>query len=423
MADSGSTLLIEELSAAAGRGRRTLLLQGASLPLQGAEWSGENNVKTVFLPGNRRATRQVSGPKILPSTWTGEWHLDQLVQPESSANWSEDGDPYGILITEPIRLFEIFESIRQAARLVRVTWSVTARQTPNALAVARATGGSTGGRIVCEGGLDKFGAKFDRSEDATWDVTFNWVSRGAKQAPARSSASSSLVASSGRLSAASSKLANAATGSPLQAFDPSVAGSASNQSLGRLEGLSVALESLVGNATQAIVQLASGVASATALGQQLPSMPTAVQQSAVAQARDAASQALLAIDQMGRVPFELMTSKPYLGDAAIAWLRYQEVQQALDELAGESITMRDQLQAAQAAPALGADRGANASRAGARIHTCAAGDTPESVSLDEYETDEYARLICEANGLPWHWPGFYAGQKIIIPIVRANPQP
>ena len=413
---SASSLLIEELSAAGGQQRRSLLLKGACLPLQGAEWSGENNVKTTWLPGNSRATRQVIGPKILPSSWTGEWHLVQLLL--TPAEWA-DGDGalggIGATVSEPMRLFEIFESIRVAARLLRVTWAV----------LGAGFGGNKSGRIVCEGGLDKFGAKFDRMEDATWEATFNWVSRGAMQAPARSSNSASLATSSNRVKAATSQLANAATGSPLQAFDPSVAGSASFLTLGAYEGLSPGLEAMVLSTTLSLVGLASGVATATALGAQLTTTPVAVTQSAVAQARDATEQANDALDRLGRAPFERMTTKPYVGDALVAWLRYQQVEEALEDLATETITLRDQLQATQASPALGAKRSAKGVQPsqGSQTYTCKAGDTPETVSEQFYETDTYGRLICTANGLPWHWAGFYPGQVLIIPPIGALPQP
>jgi len=420
MADTGSTLLIEELSGTGGAGKRKLVLTGAGLPLQGAEWSGENNVKITWLPGNKVATRQVVGPKILPSSWSGEWHIDQLMQ--TPAQWTDKG--LTGIVFEPIQLFEIFESLRSEGRLLRVTWSVRDRMT--LASRGNSVQGSFGaaGRIVCTGGLDKFAAKFDRAEDAVWDATFGWVSRGPVQAPARSSASGSLAASSGRVGAASLKLANTASGSPYQSFDPSVYGSASFFTLGRYESLPGPLETKVLNTSLAVAKLANGVAQATALGGQLSSQPTAVTQMAVAHARDATKQANQALDEFGRVPFELTTTKPFLGDALAGWLRYQEVELALEELAGETIILRDQLQAGFSSPSLTGARSALGIAAKvAKIRVCKKGDTPETVSRDEYGSDQYSALLCAANGLAWHTVSFPVGYPLIVPPLGPNPQP
>ncbi len=146
---------IEELT---GK-RRTLVLSGPSLPLQGSlAWEGTQRVVTTWYAGNPKASQQVLGPTESATDVEGVWRLVLLLRSPAIA-WGfsgesnvggEKGD-----VVDPPGLVEMMGSIRRAGQELKVSW----------------------GGIIRTGRLQKFKTTPERLEDIRWSATFEWNGR------------------------------------------------------------------------------------------------------------------------------------------------------------------------------------------------------------------------------------------------------
>lgn len=162
-----SVLTIEELTGS----KRRLDLIGPGLPIQGAAWGGQTILATQWNAGNPEATQHVLGVQEDPSAWEGEWSTTMLIG--SPCQWTDDaGSAQKIVI--PATLDLIFESLKDAGQLLRVTWT-------NQQSSATIQGGQFSGRQVQKvrlGRLQAYKAEFRTVDNLKWSATFEWISKG-----------------------------------------------------------------------------------------------------------------------------------------------------------------------------------------------------------------------------------------------------
>lgn len=161
-----SSLTIEELT---GQKRR-LVLKGGGLPLKGASFASSTVVATTWNNGNPEATQQVLTSQEQPSDWEGVWRTTQLIGTPPEYEGPEGFVKIGLAS----ELEQVFDSIRMAGQLLRVTWATD---------VQRVRPNGAGGQLsqlkkVRIGRITQFDPKYDTIDDLKWSATFEWVSRG-----------------------------------------------------------------------------------------------------------------------------------------------------------------------------------------------------------------------------------------------------
>lgn len=161
MADP-STFSIVELTGE----KRTLELRGRALPYAGFTLEGKQRAEFTWYPGNPTATVQMLGTEEAPSTINGMWK-DRFIKtvdffgtraetPQAVALWK------GQQVEDALALTRAVTQLRLAGQLLRVTWDEQVR----------------------DGILIRFKETWQRREDVTWEMEFQWTSRGEAKQPA-----------------------------------------------------------------------------------------------------------------------------------------------------------------------------------------------------------------------------------------------
>jgi hypothetical protein len=387
-----STLTIQEVDSATGSSPRSLVLQGPSLPLQGAGWGFANKLVTTWYPGNgAEGAQQVLMPTELPSTWNGDWRRTMMGNIPAIYT-DETGSVTSIV--DPFVLWTAFETIARGGLRLRVTWAVD---------------GSTSdkqGKIVREGRCAELSIKAIRLQDIEWTAKFDWVSRGAKTQKASAVRDSSLTAGVAALSAATLNLSALASqlqslaSAPLRAFN-SLLGSVSN-TVGQLQALAnVALT--------------------------LKNEPSQIGHSASMFMRNLSNTVNLYEDQLSRTPAETRTPKPQSVGAMLAALNASNsTGDAANAVAQQASNLNVQLRAAVYPPALSGAMTVQTTTGTVSnvetIYVTKDGDTPQRISQRFYSTPDHAVDILQANRLPWYQAKFPKGKGLVIPILTTAPQ-
>jgi hypothetical protein len=161
-----SVLTIEEQT---GQKRR-LSLKGGGLPFRGASFAGETVVSTTWNNGNPEATQQVLVSKEVPSDWEGQWRTTQLLGTPCEYDGPDGFHHVGLAY----ELVQLFEQIRIAGQLLRVTWTNEVQRKNN----EGGNGALHSHRQTRLGRLTGFDPSYDNLDDIRWKMTFDWVSRG-----------------------------------------------------------------------------------------------------------------------------------------------------------------------------------------------------------------------------------------------------
>ena len=164
-----NSLRIEELTGT----KRSIELFGAALPRKGAAWSEKMRMKTETYAGNPlEATQQILGPVMLPSEWEGFWRTTQLIG--NPCEYTENGG-YPQQVTLASTLRDILEMIFESGQRLRVTWS-----TEESFIIPNEQSPEVGERrIVRIGRASEWKFSHDRMDDIAWNITFEWISKGA----------------------------------------------------------------------------------------------------------------------------------------------------------------------------------------------------------------------------------------------------
>lgn len=132
--------------------RRDLQLSGSTGPLRPIAFAGEQRRVTTWYAGNPEATRQVLGPKVEPTEAKGMLRARRTFREPAVL---VEGSSVRELKT-PEDIAEVLESIGREGQDIRVTWARTVRL----------------------GTLATWRFEWDRLEDVSYTLTFDWRSRG-----------------------------------------------------------------------------------------------------------------------------------------------------------------------------------------------------------------------------------------------------
>lgn len=158
--------------------KRVIVLQGRSLPYQGATWGGTQRLDVNYFPGNPVAQTQVIGPTWKPTTITGMWKDIFLLDDRnrgilsnfpslmpgaiaaSAARGFSGGRTFASIGSIPSQNADLARSLRDAFTLMR----------------------KEGGLVQVEwGSLVRFGFisddsfTHDREQDISYEIEFTWM--------------------------------------------------------------------------------------------------------------------------------------------------------------------------------------------------------------------------------------------------------
>jgi hypothetical protein len=410
-----SILTIEELDQQGNATKRVLTLVGPSLPFMGAEWAGQNDLKTTWYAGNAdEATQQNLGPQELPSTWQGDWRRTMM---GSCPTPFLDETGATSQIVDPSILRDSIEGIFRSGRRLRITWAT--QQQPDG------TDQNTypiQGTIVREGRAHVWKFKHRGIHDIEWEVTFDWVSRGASTPRVTSTRDDTLAKTSAPYVAAIQQLIDAAN----QAQDQNLA--PSYLTLGQLESVSSGPLLVMTATAQSVSDLQDDLVSVASIGTSLSTQPIQVAQLALNHAADALQQAQTTYEQLSAVPAELFSANVDAVSVLRAYALFGPVQDAALQAEIQAYTFYQAMRASLPTQTWSlAGRGSNQSnpdpaRTIVTVYLVKDGDTAQKISMRFYNTPDHASDICRANGLSWHTNTFPKGKPLVIPVISSSTQ-
>jgi hypothetical protein len=417
-----STVTIEELDQSRAP-QRTLILVGPGLPKMGANWGFENVLPTTWYPGNPfEATQQVLVAKELPSDWEGEWNITRLNRfPSSFSDSSGAAD-----VISPGFLVDVFEDMGRKGNRLRVTWIVDSQTQlgPNASPADQQAASSNDAAIsrtiVREGRIKQFNAKYTRSTDVEWQVSFSWQSRGGTQQRV-------VATRDGNVDTASSALFAALTAAQL-AVQNLLNEQATQSTLGQLEQLARYPLELLGAVNTQIENALFDIGNVAGIVTEFRNLPFNLASQVVDIANDIVGTANLFTDSFSRTPIEQQILSDQVSDQTRAQTDMGQIQDQLALVARQGASTQAQMRdAISTNPGRGNISSAQASGTTAgglvAVRICKAGDTPQSVSRLYYGTIDHDIDILRANHLPWYQSSFDPGSLIVIPTISSTKGP
>jgi hypothetical protein len=372
-----STVIIEEL----GGQKRKVTLRGSGLPLQGAEWGGEQIVDTSWNPGSPVATQQVMGPTEMPSSWEGEWRTNRLASLPCLV--SEDGgSDKSIVFADALR--DLVDAVRISAQLLRVTW------------VAK-----PGRKRVRIGRLTKFTSQDERADDLRWSATFTWIGRDASAAVAVSDADLTLAATTAAALAATDAASRIEANRIISA-NKQVPNGPTPFTLGQLEALANAPRKFTNQFARFAKAVAARLSQLGDIVQAVKDTPAAILNQIVDASSDAVSASNKFVDQLTRQGPETLSTSNRVANLLQAASYYGSAQTGAEQLAAASAQAR--LAAARrrsAARRVGTDP-RSLTGAGDLLNVIVpkAGETLLSISRRFYAGADLSYELARANGLP-----------------------
>jgi len=171
---AGNEIVIEEVG---GTRPIRVVLRGRAMPYRGIETPGTQRVQTTWYAGNPKATQQILGATLEPTTLNGRWkskyirigyrdagadvEIENAPEVLSAASGVVDDNPAGLVVS-------LFERLRDRGKEIRFTW----------------------GEVIRYGTIAEFRPTWDRPEDVGWSLTVAW--NGTTERAPRSSRTASL---------------------------------------------------------------------------------------------------------------------------------------------------------------------------------------------------------------------------------------
>jgi hypothetical protein len=408
-----STIAIEEIDANGSTVMRSVMLVGPSLPLMETEWSAKNQLATTWYPGNSaEATQQNLGPRLLPSTWKGDWRRT-MMGGTPAQYW--DGNGTYQPIVDPSVLRDALEGIFTAGRRLRVTWAT--QQQPDGSAAGQY---AIAGSIVREGRADTWKFTHRTIHDITWEITFDWVSRGGAVTPrVVSTRDDTLVKTAAPYAAAIQGLITASRAAQVQQLAPSAL------TLGNLEGVAPAPLAAMTTLSVTTVQLQNDLVSIAGIGANLAAQPIQVAQMALAHAANALAVTQTQYQEFSAIPAEVMTSQDDAISVLSAYALFGAVQDQAQQAEIAAYTFYRQMRRAvpthtSALNGLNSVAQTPAPDTILAYYTTRDRDTAQRISMTFYGTPDHAADILRANRLPWYQAMFSSGKQLVIPVISSS---
>jgi hypothetical protein len=395
---STSTVTIEELT---GK-KRKLELRGGGLPQRGAGFAGETKLATQFYPGNRRASQQVLTPTVSPSDWSGMWRTPNLLR--SPCTWTAEDGPQ--LIAYAATLWDVFELLREAAQLLRVTWSNESAPPTNPDGAAKVPQRKI--KVVRVGRITTFEARPDNLDDVAWSCGFAWVGKGDSEPAKLQDVSFDLVAKiQAAISAQDAVVASNAT---------ALKAPPTRSTLGDLENFAKGPLKTLDSFARAADSVTSRMHDLGQLVLTIRDVPASLVVRALDVANYAVSTANNFLDDASRTPLETTQARSRVSLLTRAAAYY-----------GGAMTMAQLMATVNADVARAAHRRRSAAApnatSGTRVETSDLitvylprdGDTLGKIAVRFYGTDAVAGALAKANGLAAYAIAPPKGKPFVIP--------
>lgn len=412
-----STVSIEELGDA-GEMTRMVILRGPSMPFQGADWGGKNQIVTTFYAGNKKGSQQMLGPQESPSSWTGEWNRTLLGK--SPAIYFDGSSSSEIIL--PMSLWDILEDIFRKGALLRVTWSTHGNEIVGDFDQKLRL---VNHDVVREGRASTYKFQPDRVEDIKWSIQFDWIGRG------DDGDSLTDIAEDNNLASLANNLDNSVK--KLVAIAKWKAGevasgvrkSASHITLGQLEAFADAPGALVNTYIRQLQANINDLQRIGDLALKIRAIPFTIAHSVA----NAAKNTLVMVNQFrdaaSAIPAEQLSLKDKTADILRAWKHVADVRDASDAIARSSWELQMQTTRriyANVGQGVATVSDSSNTRSGAILATyiTKTGDTPMTISVKFYGNPDRGTDILQANRLPWHTPSFNPGLILIIPVLPTS---
>ncbi len=410
-----STVTISELDSTGTTIEREVTLTGPSLPFMESEWGGENQLVTTWYPGNPdEGTQQNLGPREVPSTWRGDWRRTMM-----GGTPTPYQDQNGVLsnIVDPSTLRDSLEDIFRAGRRLRVTWSTQQQPDGTVDSVYPLTGS-----IVREGRAKTWKFTHRTIHDIQWEITFDWVSRGATTPRVTSTRDDTLTGTSPPYSAAIVSFIAASQAAQTQALAPSAL------TLGTYESYAGGPLNLMTALSLTVGALQDDIVAVNTIGGNLANQPIQVAQMALAQSADALQTSQDAYQEFSAVPAEVMSSNDDAVSVLLAYALFGPVMDAAQQAEIAAYTFYQAVR--KAVPTHSSSlNGKNSVQQTPdpstiiAVHLCKDGDTPQKISAQYYNgSPDHAVDILRANRLAWYLTSFPTGKQLVIPVISSSTQ-
>lgn len=395
-----SAIIIEEITGP----KRKLEMRGPALPHKGTTWEEGQKVKTIWYPGNKRATQQVLGPTFMPSSWEGMWRRSLMTRAPSLYT---DEQGRKTKVTAPHFMREVLSNMSTIGSLLRVVWST-------------ATGVGKPYAITREGRLLTIKTPIDTIHDIGWTLNFEWVGEGGNTQRIVSTREGDYEANHIALMAELNELLIEQKKFAFVNATELVPKSASNITLGQLEAFADYPIELINDFVESVEDVAAKIKRATAVGVKLVNSPIEV-----ANALTGASRKTIEIGDdlyrtITRIPSELFSKKSTPADIVRAYIASARIVESEERIAREAHNLEMVARARMSANPGGPGesvKGVSSTQANALldVYTTKEGDTPVKLSVRYYGTPDRAIDILKANKLPWNMTAFDPGKILIIP--------
>ncbi len=415
-----STITIEELTPAGEGSPRKILLRGPSMPFQGAEWGGKNQIITTFYPGNPVGTQQNLGPQEMPGQWTGEWNRTTLGK---SPVLFTDETGTEIQVIHPSSLFDIFEDVIRKGAALRVTWSTHGVEAVgDKFAGAGESLKAFDWDVVRDGRVGEYKFTPDRHTDIKWSINFAWYGRGQEQNRTASVGEDNDLASAANALENSMAFTSFLTQMKAISINDAIRLSSSDFTLGQLEAIADAPNKLVTQYTRQLQAAVNDVKRVGDIVNKFKAAPFQIANTVTDFARNTQAIANQFKNEMGRMPPETMSNKKKVSDLmrATNYFAKQSEWATQNARRGQELEAKTRRFASPVAGAAVASvRESAMMRAGDILATYVTktGDTPQTVSRKFYGTIDHALDILQANKLAWHTPSFDPGKIVVIPVL------
>jgi hypothetical protein len=389
-----STITISELTGA----KRVIALTGGGLPKQGAAWGGTQRVITTWYPGNgTEATQHVLGPTEKPTEWNGIWRTNILYRTPATFSDPEVGITQ---IVDAFTLKEVMESIFRGGALLSVIWGTVVKHGPDVDAEPKV--------ITREGRATDWEFTYDRPDDITWRVSFDWSSRGRRQQKVVAFRTDSTDANMRAMQIASNDVVTTRERNQMISKKRKLLKSANTFSLGQLENLTQAPSQFYASFTRKAQQIADRVKQLGTIVNKTRAIPEQLKNQTLDQANNAVSISNDFLDTISRAPPETLVRKQKVSQLTRAVTFYQDGHATAVSLRRTALVLRTQVDSTRQTSTILA------------VHVARQRESLFDVSRKFYDgSGGNAAAIAHSNRLPLNTTFVQPGAVLIIPTTDA----
>jgi hypothetical protein len=426
-----SSLTIEEVDdPGSGRSRRSLVLTGPGLPFWGASWESSTKLVTKWPAGSREATQQVIGPREMPSTWQGQWRRNLLGR--SPARFTDETGAR-LSLADPMAIWDALEGMALGGLRLRVTFSLVDQGSDEILTtgpqgvVTRSTRAADPNRqikIVREGRAGRQRVSLQRLDIVDWEVTFEWVGRGAGQQKTAPVRDDSLTAAVNDAQAAVQQLLAMQQATAFLQSNPHVPRSAGTLTLGQLERLANAPILVTKRFTQQVQRNLDDLARVVGVARTVAVLPLSVAGQAVTSAANTVDLCKATADTLTQTPPELLALRGSVADLVRGAKFSADTRALAARIARDTLVAEQAMRVRAAVVGLQGKPGAREVKMAPSdvlaVHVARPGDTPQRISLRYYGTPDRGADILRANNLPLYQVQLPVGRPIVIPAASTS---